>query len=69
MTLSDPVHTPLQPSLEQFTAVLERSQRALYGFLRGIIGDGEQTSDLVQDVCYEACRAAQRGAPPFAPER
>ena len=68
MTLSDPVDTSLQKALEQFTAVLERSQGVLYSFLRGIVGDSEQARDLVQDVCYEACRAAQRGAPPFAGE-
>jgi RNA polymerase sigma factor (sigma-70 family) len=68
MTLSDSVRTPTEKSLEQFTAVLERSEWVLYHFLRGIVGDNEQARDLVQDVCYEACRAAQRGTPPFACE-
>ena len=68
MTLSDPVQTSLQKALEQFTAVLERSEWMLYHFLRGIVNDSEQARDLVQDICYEACRAAQRGAPPFAGE-
>ena len=66
MTRSDPVDTTLQKALEQFTAVLECSQGALYSFLWGIVGDSELARDLVQDACYEACRAAQRGAPPFA---
>jgi RNA polymerase sigma factor (sigma-70 family) len=29
------------------------------------VGESEQARDLVQDTLYEACRAAQRGAPPF----
>ncbi len=68
MTLSDLPGTRLQCSLEQVAAVLERSQWALHSFLRGIVGDSEQASDLVQDACYEACRAAQRGDPPFVGE-
>ena len=64
-TRSDLHDGTLQWSLEHLTAVLERSQWELQGFLRGIVGDSEQARDLVQDTCYEACRAAQRGTPPF----
>jgi RNA polymerase sigma-70 factor (ECF subfamily) len=61
----NPRDTAPQYSLEHLAAVLERSQWELQGFLRGIVGDSEQARDLVQDTCYEACRAAQRGMPPF----
>lgn len=68
VTLSDLPGARLQQPQEQLTAVLERCQWLLYSFLRGIVGDQELARDLVQDTCYEACRAARRGAPPFDSE-
>lgn len=69
MGLPDSPRARVQETRERLTAVLEHNQWVLYSFLRGIVGDPEQARDLVQDTCYEACRAAQRGAPPFGDER
>ncbi len=63
--MSDPPVSPLQFSLEQFTALLDRCQWPLYTFLRGIVGDDEQARDLMQDTFYDAWRTAQQGIPPF----
>ena len=63
MTFSDSVQTTHQQSLEQFTGVLERSERMLFHFLRGIVSDDEQARDLVQDSMTHAAeqyRAATR---------
>lgn len=63
--MSDPPVPPLQFSLEQFTALLDRCQWPLYTFLRGIMGDDEQARDLMQDTFYDAWRTAQQGIPPL----
>jgi RNA polymerase sigma-70 factor, ECF subfamily len=49
-----------------FSHLLTTTQSKLYAFVRGMIGDKEQTRDIVQDVFYDAWRAAQSGKPPFA---
>lgn len=45
--------------------MLERSQRPLYTFVCGLVGDDEHARDLVQDTFYEAWRAYARNAAPF----
>lgn len=52
-------------SLAAFTATVERTQRALYTFLRGMVGDAEQALDLTQDAFHDAWRATQRGDSPW----
>jgi RNA polymerase sigma factor CnrH len=52
-------------SLATFTATVERLQRPLYAFLRGMVGDGEQALDLTQDAFHDAWRATQRGDAPW----
>jgi RNA polymerase sigma-70 factor (ECF subfamily) len=48
-----------------FTALLQRTQQPLYSYVRGLLADGEQARDLVQEVFCAAWRAAQHGAAPF----
>jgi RNA polymerase sigma factor (sigma-70 family) len=48
-----------------FSHLLATVQPRLYAFVRGMVGDQEQTRDIVQDVFYDAWRAAQSGKPPF----
>ena len=52
-------------ALEEFSALLDRSQWPLYTFLRGIVGEEEQARDLMQDTFCEAWRVAQRSTAPF----
>lgn len=52
-------------SVSDFTALCERNQWPLHTFLRGLVGDGEQARDLMQDIFLETWRAIQRGNPPF----
>src|SRR5258707_11131512 len=52
-------------ALDDFTATLDRCQWSLYTFLRGIVGDGEQARDLMQDTFCAAWQQAQGGVPPF----
>ncbi len=54
------------PSPAAFTAMVTHYQGALYGFLYGLAGNGEQAHDLTQDTFHDAWLAAKRGAPPFA---
>lgn len=56
-----------QPALPAalFAEILDRTQVALVGFARGLLGNGEDARDLVQDVYVEAWRLAQRRGPPF----
>lgn len=46
--------------------MVERYQGALFGFLRGVLGDEEQALDLTQDVFCDAWRAMLRSMTPFA---
>ncbi len=55
--------TSFSPTM--FSHLLAAVQPQLYAFVRGMIGDREQTRDIVQDVFYDAWRAAQSGKPPF----
>jgi RNA polymerase sigma-70 factor (ECF subfamily) len=59
------VTTPQMLSFAEFTALVERHQRELYVFLRGMVDQAEQASDLLQDTFYDAWRAAKRGAAPL----
>jgi RNA polymerase sigma-70 factor, ECF subfamily len=52
----------------QFTEIVERNERELYLFLQGVVSDGEQARDLVQDTFYDAWRAAKRRRPPLLPD-
>ena len=59
---------PFRPeplSAVEFTALVNRHQAALIGFLRGLVGNDEQALDLAQDVFYEAWQAARHGRAPF----
>ncbi len=56
---------PAPLSAVEFTALVNRHQGALIGFLRGLVGNDEQALDLAQDVFYEAWQAARRGKAPF----
>ncbi|HEV2238345.1 MAG TPA: sigma-70 family RNA polymerase sigma factor [Ktedonobacterales bacterium] len=56
-------------TVEAFSALLDRSQRPLYTFLRGMVGEEEQARDLMQDTFCAAWLLAQRGAAPFDPSR
>lgn len=55
------------PSLSQaeFVGIVDRHQRALHGFLFGLLRDREQAHDLAQDTFSAAWRAAQMATPPF----
>jgi DNA-directed RNA polymerase specialized sigma24 family protein len=46
-------------SLTTFSRLLAMAQPKLYAFVLGMVGDREQTRDIVQDVFYDAWRAAQ----------
>ncbi len=59
------ITTPQMLSFAEFTALVERHQRELYVFLRGIVAHEEQARDLLQDTFYDAWRAAKRGAAPL----
>lgn len=52
-------------SLAAFTATVERLQRPLHTFLRGMVSDAEQARDLTQDAFHDAWRATQRGDSPW----
>jgi DNA-directed RNA polymerase specialized sigma24 family protein len=50
----------------EFTGIVERHERELLAFLRGLVSEAELARDLLQDTFYDAWRAAKRGAEPFA---
>lgn len=56
---------PLSPA--EFTALVNREQGAIYGFLYGLVGNSEQARDLTQDTFHDAWRVARQGEPPFVP--
>jgi RNA polymerase sigma-70 factor (ECF subfamily) len=56
---------PTSGAAALFTATLTREQRAVCGFVRGLVGNAEQARDITQDVFLFAWRAAQDGIPPF----
>jgi RNA polymerase sigma-70 factor, ECF subfamily len=49
-----------------FTSIVERHERELLAFLRGLVSEAELARDLLQDTFYDAWRTAKRGAEPFA---
>lgn len=62
--MPDSAPVPLPAAL--FAEILERTQVRLVGFARGLLGNGEDARDIVQDVYVEAWRLAQRCGPPFS---
>jgi RNA polymerase sigma factor (sigma-70 family) len=48
-----------------FTGIVERHDRELLAFLRGMVSEAELARDLLQDTFYDAWRAVKRGADPF----
>ncbi len=54
---------PLSPT--EFTALVNRYQRAIFGFIYGLVQHSEQAHDLTQDTFYQAWRFASRQEPPF----
>ncbi|HEV2239265.1 MAG TPA: sigma-70 family RNA polymerase sigma factor [Ktedonobacterales bacterium] len=63
--MPDPAPSLVALSVEAFNDILARFQGALVRFVRGLVGNGEDARDLVQDVFVDAWRATQRRAPPF----
>ncbi len=55
---------PLSPL--DFTALVNRHQGALFGFLCGLVANPEQARDLTQDTFHDAWRAASQQQQPFA---
>jgi RNA polymerase sigma-70 factor (ECF subfamily) len=56
---------PAPPSPADFTALVNRYQGAIYGFLYGLVGNSEQARDLTQDTFHDAWRVARHNEPPF----
>jgi virginiamycin B lyase len=52
-------------SASQFSDLLNATQGALAGFIRGLVADAEEARDLTQDVFVDAWRVARRAGPPF----
>jgi RNA polymerase sigma-70 factor (ECF subfamily) len=52
-------------SIEEYQRILDRFQGPLLRFVRGLVGSGEEASDIVQDVFVDAWRAMKREAHPF----
>lgn len=52
-------------TLSVFTSTVDTQQAALYGFLRGMLGDDEAARDLTQDTFSDAWRATQASAAPW----
>jgi DNA-directed RNA polymerase specialized sigma24 family protein len=52
-------------STEEYQRPLDHFQGPLARFVRGLIGSGEEASDIVQDVFVDAWRAMKREARPF----
>jgi RNA polymerase sigma-70 factor (ECF subfamily) len=48
-----------------FAHLLASAQRPLYAFVRSLVGEAEQAQDILQDVFFDAWRAARSGTPPF----
>jgi RNA polymerase sigma-70 factor (ECF subfamily) len=54
---------PLSPL--DFTALVNRHQGALFGFLCGLVANPEHARDLTQDTFHDAWRAVLQQQPPF----
>lgn len=64
--MPQPVRVQTMDSVKaRFTDILGRTQLALHGYIRSLLGNGEDARDAVQDVFVDAWRVAQRGEPPF----
>ncbi len=63
----DPTTSTALLSLAEFTALIERHQGELFGFLRSLVQHQEQASDLLQDTFCDAWYAARRGQAPLVP--
>ena len=57
---------PLSPT--EFTALVNRYQRPIFGFVYGLVRNSEQAHDLTQDTFYETWRVASQQKPPFTGE-
>lgn len=69
MHLMQPTREPSTPDalpLADFEELLGATQRQLFGFARGLMGDTEQARDIVQEVYADAWRATCAAQPPFA---
>jgi RNA polymerase sigma-70 factor, ECF subfamily len=51
-----------------YRRILDQFQAPLYRFVRGLVGNGEEACDLVQDVFVDAWCAVKREAAPFTTE-
>src|SRR5579885_506725 len=60
-------HASAPAAVAAFAALVQQTQRPLYGYLRGLMADAEQARDLMQDVFCDAWRAAKQGSSPCAP--
>lgn len=49
----------------QLARIVETTQAQLFGFVRGLIRNGDEARDVVQDVFVDAWKAAAREKPPF----
>lgn len=65
--MSDPART-VTVSTDTFSGLLQRTQGALIGFVRGLLRDAEEARDVAQEVFADAWRALQQGKRPFVPE-
>jgi RNA polymerase sigma-70 factor (ECF subfamily) len=54
--------------LAEFTTLVERHQRRLFVYLRGLVDHAEEAHDLLQETFLDAWRAAQQGKPPLLPD-
>ncbi len=52
-------------STEAYQRIMDRFQRPLIHFVRGLVGSGEEVYDILQDVFVDAWRAVKREAFPF----
>jgi RNA polymerase sigma factor (sigma-70 family) len=52
-------------STEAYQRILDTFQRPLTHFVRGLVGNSEEVSDILQDVFVDAWRAVTREAFPF----
>lgn len=62
-----PTHRASLLSFAEFTSLVERHERELLGFLRSLVQQPEQASDLLQETFSDAWWAAKRGQPPLVP--
>ena len=67
--MSEPARTvTVTLSTNTFSGLLQRTQGALIGFVRGLLRDAEEARDVAQEVFADAWRALQQGKRPFVPD-